>query len=320
MKYNNLIVDIYNLFYKASWVGDDVSVSYKDQKFQVGGIISFLNLMDTYIKKYATEDCTIYWLFDNAKTSIKKYRKSLSEDYKKTRIPQPDWFYKSLDMLELILKSYRDNSYLFRVKFLEADDYVNHIVDLYIKDTDNVLLFSEDSDWSRALNDNIHQYMKSKIYTKKEFYDDYNFEPTYSNICFYKTLYGDKSDNIKPALNELPKQYFYDIIKSYSNVHDFILDVKNNNIHYLDFGWIERIKRDEDLIRTNWSLVESANITSTELDSFKCKCKFQINKLQIIYSALNLLGKVDSRVAPIESSNDILDTLLNGISIPRKKT
>jgi len=76
MQYNTFIVDVYNLFYRANYVTDESIITYKNEKFHTEGIIGFLNLMDTYVKKYGTKEVKIYWLFDNAKTSVKKYRKA----------------------------------------------------------------------------------------------------------------------------------------------------------------------------------------------------------------------------------------------------
>lgn len=321
MNYNIFIVDVYNLFYKANYITDETIIQYQNEKFHIEGIIGFLNLVESYIKKFGSEDTKIYWLFDNAKTSIQKYRKTLSEDYKKTRIPQPEWFYKELDLLELLLKYYRDNSYVFRVQYIEADDYVNQIVDSYIKPSDKVLMLSEDSDWFRGLSDNIHQYAKGKIYTKKEFFDEYGFEATYSNICFYKTFYGDKTDNIEPALAEFPRKFFLDIISKYDTIYKFILAVKNKSLEYLNLGWIERIKRDEDKLITNWNLVEAVNITLSELETFKVQCKFQENKLRLLYTTLQLIGKVDTKRFKIDNQeSDSIDDLLNGMYLGRKKS
>ncbi len=320
MKYNTFIVDAYNLFYRANYVTDETIVKYQDEKFHTEGIIGFISLMEGYIKKYGTDDVKIYWLFDNAKTSIKKYRKALSEDYKKTRVPQPEWFYKQLDMLELILKSYRNDSYLFRVQGLEADDYISAIISSYISSEDNVLLISEDMDWFRGLSENIHQYTKGKIYTKKDFFEEYGFEATYSNICFYKTFYGDKSDCIKPSLMELPKKFFVDIISKYDTIYKFINGAYNNCLPYLDLGWIARIKKEESFLLLNWNLVTSADISLNELNSFCVKCKFQENKLSIIYEALNLVHKIkDTRMKYKEDKNDVLDDLLEGVYLNRKK-
>lgn len=320
-KYNIFILDIYNLFYKTSWVETETVVKYDEDTFHVEGIRGFLKLLESYIKKFGVgEDTQIYYCFDNSKSSVQKYRKSLSEDYKKTRTEQPEWFYRALDLLELILKSYRNNSYLFRIKFLEADDYCSNIIKTYVKPTDKVLIFSEDADWFRSLQDNVHQYSKSQIYTKEKFKAEYGFEPEYSSICFYKTFYGDVSDNIKPGLRELPKLYFYDIIQNCKTIQNFLYMVKSGQLSYLDKGWIARITRDEENLILNWNLVTSVELTEIQLESYKINCKFDKNKLQVIYESLQLLGQVDTKRFPQQSnSNAMFDEMLQGISLPRKK-
>jgi 5'-3' exonuclease len=320
-KYNVFILDIYNLMYKASWVESENIVTYGGDSFHTEGILGFLKMLDAYIKKFGVgEDTIIYYCFDNSKTSVQKYRKSLSEAYKKTRVEQPEWFYRSLDLLELILKSYRENSYLFRIKFLEADDYCSNIVKTYIKPDDKVLIFSEDADWFRSLQDNVHQYAKGKIYDKAMFKSEYGFEPTYSSICFFKTFYGDDSDNIKPALRGLPKSYFYDIIEKCSTIQNFIYMAKSHQLNYLDRGWILRIEKEESALLLNWNLVTTIELTDIQLESYKISCKFDRNKLQIIYNSLQLLGKVDTKRFPLEdSTNSMFDSMLQGISLARKK-
>jgi len=101
-------------------------------------------------------------------------------------------------------------------------------------------------------------------------------------------------------------------------VHKFLVAVKNKSLHYLNLGWIERIKRDESLLITNWNLVEAVDITPVELDSYKVQCKFQENKLFLIYSALQLVGKVDKRFSAKQQDIDIFDDMLSGMKIDRK--
>lgn len=320
-KYNVFIVDCYNLAYRS--IEDEQVIKYKSEKIHTEGIIGFIKAMESYIARFGVkeDELKIYWLFDNAKTSIQKYRKSLSEDYKKTRVPAPEWFYKQLDMLELILKSYRDNSYLFRVKFLEADDYVSNVISSYLnKDSDRVLLISEDSDWFRSLDTNVQQYAHGKIYNRETFFEEYGFEATYSNICMYKSIYGDKTDCILGAIPQLPKMLFLKILESNSSIYDILQNVKNNNSNYLDLSWKARFLKEEEKLILNWNLVEAVEISNSELESFQVKCKFQEDRLRIIYSALQLLGKIDIKRFPYENKDlDIFGSMLEGININRKK-
>ena len=66
------------------------------------------------------------------------------KEYKKNREIQPDWFYVGINMIELITKYYRDNSVIYRVQNVEADDFVAPLIDNYINEHDKVLMFSTD--------------------------------------------------------------------------------------------------------------------------------------------------------------------------------
>src|SRR5574344_1179272 len=110
--YNVMIVDCYNLIYKASWLEPENIVQYGNGTFHTEGIIGFFKAINSYIERFCTSDVKIYWLLDNAKTSVTRYRKALSDTYKKNRKEQPEWFYREIDIIELILKYYRDNAEL----------------------------------------------------------------------------------------------------------------------------------------------------------------------------------------------------------------
>lgn len=310
MKYDVLIVDVYNLMYRATFSGDERLIKVKDQLMHTEGIIAFLDIMERYIKTFgSSQDIEIFWLFDNSRTSIQKYRKSINENYKKTRIEQPSWFYRQLDLLELILKNYRDNSSIFRAAFLEADDYVTKLIESYISPSSNVLLISDDSDWFRSLSDNVHQLRKKRVYDKETFFDEYKFEATYTNLCFYKCFYGDISDNIKAALPYFPQVYFLEVLKKYNHVVEFIREVIDHKVEFLDLGWVEKIKKEESLLLINWNLIESADISAIDMKSFEVACHFNQKKLYLIYDSLNLVGKIDKRIDHPYKQVDIFDEI-----------
>lgn len=316
--YNVFIVDVYNLFYKSSFIENECLTKSGKETVHTEGIIGFFKAMNTYLSKFGTKDTKIYWLLDNAKTSVLRYRKDLSEDYKRTRKEQPSWFYRELDLLEYLLKIYRDNAELYRIKFLEADDFVFPVIKKNIKDTDRVLLISEDSDWCRALSDNVHQYKSKEIWTKEVFYDKMGFEATYSNICFYKTFYGDDADNIKGCIPTLPKVYFTEITKNYNQLSEFIKDALSNNISFFDLGWRKKIEKEEHNLLTNWNLVKAVDISQNELDSYKYVCEFKPQKLNIFYNSLGLIGKFDDRIKNNYKEIDLF-AMLNGEDLERRK-
>lgn len=320
--YNILVFDVYNVFYRV-FFGNETLTKIDGKLIPIDAICKFFELCDNYIDKYGIKkDCKIYWLMDNAKTTILKNRKLMDENYKKDRKEMPQEFYDALNIIELILKFYRDGI-LYRKQGVEADDYICNLVDNYIKEHDHVLLFTTDIDWCRCLMNDIqndiiiNQYTKNKeILTVKSFEDKFGFKPTETNVCFWKTFYGDKSDNILPTLANLPKSYFLDILKKYSHVDLFINDALNGKIKYLDKGWLIRIKQLEQRIRLNWNLISSAEISTTDMEQWKVECAYKPNKLLIIYSTLNILGRFDKRIKQYDKKDSIWN-MLNGETLDR---
>jgi hypothetical protein len=320
--YSLLIFDVYNIWYRVTWKNDNLT-KIDDKSVPIDAVCKFFELTNNYISKFGTSDCKIFWLFDNAKTTVMKNRKLLDSEYKKARKIQPDWFYEGLNLVELILKFYRNNSYIYRKQGVEADDFVLPIIDTYIKEHDKVILFSTDLDWCRALlDDEIHdikvvQYTKNnEILTVKSFEDKYGFKPTITNVIFWKTFYGDESDNILPTLNTYPKKYFLDVLNNYTHVDNFIKDVLNGKISYLDGGWRIKIKQLQERMRLNWNLISSADISNNDIDSWKIECSYKPNKLLIIYSTLNVLGRFDDRIK-IENKESSIWQMLNGETLNR---
>jgi len=319
-KYNIFIVDVYNMMFHSTYGNECQQIVKKGkEEYHLEGILMFFKMMDSYIKKYAenNDELIIYWLFDNAKSSIQKYRKSLDENYKKTRAEQPEWFYKSLDNLELILHFYRNNSFIYRQKFLEADDYVSYIIDYAQNKDKNVLLISGDQDWFRGINTNVDQlYLQDKlIYDIDKFEEVFNYKPTYSNICFNKCFYGDVSDNIIGAIPTLPQQLFLKLIDQFSTMDQLIFNI--NNISYLDLGWKAKFKKEIGKLQLNWNLVTVVELGEIDLRSNEIKCYYKEDKLRIIYESLNLIGLMDSRIKYKESNMDLLDSMLEGIQKER---
>lgn len=316
MKYDFIIVDVYNVFYRWNFIEkQEYIVEIDGKKVHVEGIIQYLKFLET-LSKYTNDNTKVYLCFDNAETLFERH--DISDKYKSSRKErQPkNWFYRELDYCELISKYYKDNFFVVRKEKYEADDYVKNILRCFTDKSNSVLLISEDEDWCRWLSDNIHQYMKHDIWDRNTFIENKGYEPTESNIGFAKSFYGDDSDDIIGALPQLPKMYFDEIISTYNNMNDFIFDAKNGKINYLDLGWKTKIELVENDLMVNYNLIKSAEISDTELYSCVTKCKFQPTKLKLIYAMLNILGRVDDRIKN-EKSSSILD-MLNGEDLQRE--
>jgi hypothetical protein len=313
---------VYNIWYRVFWKNENLT-EIGNKQLPLDAVCKFFELTDKYISKFGTHDCKVYYLFDNAKSSLLKNRKELDSEYKKNRKIQPDYFYDGLNVVELILKFYRDNAVIYRKQNVEADDFVLPLINEYIKEHDKVIMFSTDIDWCRALLDDeindvqVVQYTRAnEIFTVKTFEEKFGFKPTINNITFWKTFEGDESDVIMPTLKNYPKIYFKDVISKYNHVDSFIKDALNDKISYLDMGWKLKIKQNAERMRLNWNLISSKDLSKNELENWEITCSFKPNKLLIIYTSLGLIGKFDKRVVIKNKCSDMLD-MLNGEVLER---
>jgi hypothetical protein len=69
-------------------------------------------------------------------------------------------------------------------------------------------------------------------------------------------------------------------------------------------------------MRLNWNLISSADISNNDIDSWKIECSYKPNKLLIIYSTLNVLGRFDDRIK-IENKESSIWQMLNGETLNR---
>ena len=293
-KYNKILIDVYNVCWQWS-----SKKSENTSNVHTEIIEGFFNAFESYKKRFADEHTQFYFLMDNASTLWE--RKKISPQYKQNRkkITPPNWFFRSIDLIESITSCYEDNIIYYRVPQWEADDYVPSLISTFENGT-SVLMISTDMDWCRCLSDSnivVEQYTGNAvnkslsndngIITVESFQRKYKFKPTYKSICFYKSFYGDDSDCIKPIISELPSIYFKKIISECKNMEDFIEKIENKEISF-DVGWSLRIKKDKDLLLDNWKLVTSPFLTKEVLAEYKHISKYNASQLKLIYANLNL--------------------------------
>ena len=118
------------------------------------------------------------------------------------------------------------------------------------------------------------------------------------------------------TLSNYPKEYFLDCLKRYNHIDNFIQDVEDGKLTYLDTAWRIRVKQLAQRMRLNWNLISSAEISPTDMEQWKIECNYKPNKLLIIYSTLNVVGRFDKRVK-VETKSDSIWNMLNGETLER---
>ena len=108
-KYQNIVIDTNNLFWRASHKTIEEFMEFGKTKLYIGTIRNLLEKVKWITDKYARENTQFYFLFDNPTSKIKQ-RKLISSEYKHTRKSRkmPEHFYKTLLIVEEILKNYSE--------------------------------------------------------------------------------------------------------------------------------------------------------------------------------------------------------------------
>lgn len=316
MRYDNILFDVMNIYYRAYSYKLPVpeKVIINNEKVDVQGVAGSIKMIMNRMKNYGTAEAVPYFLFDNAKTSLRR-QDAIDPSYKDKRKKMPKSFYHGLDYLETILRNFYDNGRVIRITSAEADDLVKPVL-RNVDELEYNLMVSTDLDWARSIKDNTHWLNNGDIIDKKAFLSGYGFPVTESNVIFYKTFYGDKSDNIEGALKQFPRVYFNDVIKKYTDAWNFVSDALQRKIEYLDEGWIKRIDRDRHLIYSNWELISFQDIDDIELERYTTKTSFNELRLKVLYEAMGILG-VDNRIKV--KRKDLMDSLLEEEKLPWKK-
>lgn len=297
MKFQHILIDISNIFYKNMHTNSNLTVTLKDgTKIISGGIFGTIRSINKLERELGSNNCQIYLLFDNAVSGITK-RKEIDPDYKSNREKKDHSFYKALDYLRFILMSYKDNyTIVYRPKF-EADDLALPIVS-HIDKNENILLVSEDMDWSRLLADNIYWFAKKRIWDIDMFKEYYGFFPNSKSVILYKAIRGDGSDNVPKGIPHIGEKLVQQLINDFNSVDEMLNNL--NDISYLSDKWKNKIRENKARLKLNSQLVDFITTENDNIDDFIFPCEFKPNTLRTLYHALGFsIASFDPRLLKI---------------------
>jgi len=301
MKYNNLVVDISNIYYRAYFSSKPTSIKSVDGLMPTNGVFVSLKMIQKLASNFLTDKGIIYFLFDNA-SSGEMRRKSLDPDYKINRKRQDPGFYRGLDFLQILLIHYEDNWKIIQYPAYEADDLVAPVL-AEIPKNDKVGIVSNDMDWARAIKDNVtwiragrreNEYVYDEI-DKEAFTLLYGFEPSLKNICIYKSLRGDKIDNVAPGIERISKKTVLSILNQVNTIDDLFDNLSTLTIppHTKHL-----IASNKERILLNYTLVDYRPITVQSCKDVTVVSRFNPHVLKMLYSTLKFgIEKIDMRLA-----------------------
>lgn len=290
-KYKNLVIDTNNLFWRNFVHSTNTFKNSDDSNSELifsNTILYGLNAIKTLIKDYGYDYSKIYCLFDNPNSTINTRRVISRGKYKHTRQKQtvPKQLYKTLKVFSEILQQYSDNYIIIWSQSLEADDLTWHLKDYIRKENNNdsILYVSSDLDWARNIDDYGDWYNWGKLYNQEQFYKKYEFWPNSESIKMFKTIRGDNSDNIEPAVPYLPIQIVLDIVRNYTSPDVLLAKLEETNY---PSKWKKKIKENHLQIKINYQLVNFYPV-EYDLEESMIRCKKNITQLRVWYKILGL--------------------------------
>ncbi len=294
MKYDALLIDVMNVFYRTSVHKTESSNLVSKKKVYKKSIVNFIKKVDEIITNYSYHDGEIYLLFDNPTSRIELRsafmfagRKEIFPDYKASRVKESKEFYNSIGLIRYYYLLKEENYKCLQASRLEADDLVRPLLDYRLQDK-AVLLVSNDLDWAKDVSEKVH-WLKGwdEVVGPDQLSVSLDFHATKASLVAYKALYGDSSDNIP---NLLPAKTFSQFQELASKIEDplNLVDWSNLNEMRKKYPLLIQLKDLERQYRINVQLVGSIPVAEQHLQHMTAVGRNSVELRVIVEKAVGL--------------------------------
>ena len=294
MKYDNLIVDVNNLFARAFAVAKK-DEGQSSQEILHRSVLISTKIVFSLMSRYCQNNSTVYLLADNPTSKASMRKKISGGEYKSNRPEkESDGYYRSIDFLLLIFSYYSEQFSILRIKRLEADDLVPEILKSCLGQS---LLCSSDLDWARCMNWNVDWYNHKDVYTQESFKAKFKYTPNEKSVTLMKVLMGDISDNI-PSISGMNTQTALNIVLNFDDIYEVLSCIKRNTEKAFLLSDYTRklVMKNEERLLKNHNLVYFCEVSEEEVSQALIKGNFNSNALSILYKSLNFPPNFDSRI------------------------
>lgn len=227
-----------------------------------GAVSGFLKSLASTINIVQPDKVILVW--DGPGGSRK--RRDINENYKQGRKPprlnrnydfELDDLEKNRVKQRLKLAQYLSDLPVYEmiVPDIEADDVIAYLCAYF--NEDEVIIASSDKDFYQLVNDRVTIFSLSKKHymDKNEIYKLYNVYP--QNFCLFRSIIGDKSDNIKgvKGIGEKKAVKFFPILSQEEKVEvDQLLKLCEEDVEKYS-----RFLQDKDIIINNHKIMQLSN-------------------------------------------------------------
>jgi DNA polymerase I len=288
-----LLIDGLNMYLRAF----SVNGALNDRGVPVGGVIGFLRSLALTIRE--TTPTRVVVVYDGAGGSQR--RRSINPNYKSNRKPHRITRWDSFKSLEdekeaMKIQFTRLLGYLetlpidvISIDKIEADDTIAYLAQNYFEE--EVIIVSSDQDFLQLVDDRVIVWNanKKKYYTTSEVIKEYGV-PAH-NFLTYKTLMGDKSDNL-PGVKGLGPKKLAKVVPLILEESTLELEPLLEFAQSQDSTMHKRICENKNQLEMNWKLM------SLKDPLISGKIKLQI--LDNISQPINLLSKNDFHMMYLE--------------------
>ncbi len=294
MKYDAVLIDVLNVFYRVSVHKTEPSNLVSKKKVYKKSIANFIEKIEEIVTTYSYHDADIYLLFDNPTSRIDLRsafmfagRKQIFPDYKAGRIKESKEFYNSLGLIKYYYLLKESNYRCLQASQLEADDLVEPLLKYSLKDK-FTLLVSNDLDWAKELSQKVH-WLKSwnEVISIDQLSHSLEFTVTKQSLVAYKALYGDSSDNIPSLLKSNTFPQFQELSKQIKEPLNLI-DWANKNSLREKYPMLQELKNLERQYRINVQLVQSIPVAEKHLQHMTAQGRNAVELRHIIERAVGL--------------------------------
>jgi len=304
---NIVLIDFYNAFLRNYVVNSSLDKLGE----AVGGIVGTLNTISQSVNMFVPSKVIICCdgrkgrdrrrrIYPDYKAGRKSPTRKVRQYEETDEQSEKDNKYKQMEIIRLLFEYLPVN--VVEVETCEADDLIAYICEqLYLPD--NKFICSTDKDYLSLITNNVKVYspVKKKLYDLDKFNDEYNID--IKNFGIFKSLIGDKGDNIHnikgigpktikkllPILKE-DKQYYLDDIFKYCQ--DVINEGDCSKNYKIIMDNREKISMNFDI-----SQLKSTILNAVETDSIneqlKKKLTFNVLPLKMAIDNYRLISSFD---------------------------